>query len=298
MIDPGKGPTDDGYSPSFIKFEQVIFLEAKPQFGKDVISFRARPPSRDPNNYAKSLTGHVFIYLGKELPDGTTVYYMVTGFYPDETGSERKSIFSSIIGPGRVEYKFSDMASSTRYDAYISEQQARMVEQIAEKWDSKNYSLFTQNCTNMVKDVASYLGMKMSREYSSLQLPTDVIDDFSKLNDKYSAIEHLKDEAKRGDSVIKSMREDHFKHIKNGISPPPHNPGLPGAANNTTVWEIPPSMKPGGGSGSGPGAGMGSGSGSGSGYNDGPVDGRMYYVPKQYPTGGVTVCTSNMFACL
>ncbi|WIE50667.1 hypothetical protein [Pseudomonas sp. GM17] len=174
----GTGPYEVVVPPEEPIVEHVIRIVRKNLPGKDVVSFRARPAARDGSNYGCSLVWHVFIYLGKELSDGTIYYTKIAGFYPDVDRATAIPLISKLYGKGEATYKFNDLASSVAFTVYVSEQQARAVEQILNSWDVNDYNFLTLNCTNLVQDVASYLDLKSGSNggYWGFNSPAMVID--------------------------------------------------------------------------------------------------------------------------
>ena len=69
---------------------------------RPIIEFRARGPTVTEASF--SAFGHTFVFLGRELNDGSTIFYGAGGFYP-----EGGTVKTMLKGPGHVEYKVEDL---------------------------------------------------------------------------------------------------------------------------------------------------------------------------------------------
>src|SRR5205823_4005603 len=87
---------------------------------KPIIEFRARPPTGKPPS-----AGHTFVFLGRELDNGTTVFYGAGGFYP-----ENNTVKNLLSGPGAVKYTIDDMKTDQVFRVNISPRQEELVKYI------------------------------------------------------------------------------------------------------------------------------------------------------------------------
>lgn len=110
---------------------------------------------------------HTFVFLGRELVDGTTVFYGAAGFYP-----QANSLNKILSTPGKVDYQIPDLATDVQFRVHITAEQEGTVKYIIKYYDNSNYSLAAKNCVTLVNDIASILGLS----YPS-PLPSPEVDD-------------------------------------------------------------------------------------------------------------------------
>ncbi len=161
---------------------------------RPILEFRARPISfalpREKGGEGESTPGHTFVFLGRELDNGLTVFYGAAGFYP-----ENNTLRNVLFGPGNVTYEIPDMFPDEAFRVNISEYQESLVKYVVDHWEEKKYSIAADNCVEMVKDVADAIGV----HYDSLKdvLPQDIVDNFKQLNQRDTPLRHAVSEAKR-----------------------------------------------------------------------------------------------------
>lgn len=123
-------------------------------YSKSFIEFRARVAAP-----------HAFILLGRELNDGTKVYFAAGGFYPKSNCNYQSlaDYRNVVYGNGEVRYTFEDAAAgdTISYLAYITPRQEGQVLNIMEQWNYKKYALIWQNCVDMASEIAETLGLRI-----------------------------------------------------------------------------------------------------------------------------------------
>ena len=139
------------------------------------IEFRARKPEIAKGGRLR--IGHVFVVLGRQLNDGTKVYYGAGGFYP-----EQETIKTVLAGPGQVPYKVEDLNTDGWYFARITGEQERIVTFLLQQWnDTKDYNIVEQNCVTLVTAVAKRLGLDFGKD--TPVTPYGVIESLGSRND-------------------------------------------------------------------------------------------------------------------
>lgn len=169
---------------------QLLYPDATTS-SRPIMEFRARPKKWREFTTDKPTPGHAFVFLGRELDNGLTVFYGAAGFYP-----ENNTLKNVLDGPGTVTYKIPDMLPEEAFRLNISEYQESLVKYIIKNWDDKRFKLASDNCVEMAKDVADAVGV---RHHPSLKdvYPQDIVDNFKQLNDRDTPLRHAVREAKR-----------------------------------------------------------------------------------------------------
>lgn len=162
---------------------------------KPIVEFRAR---------TDTVLGHAFVALGRELDNGTTFFYAIGGFYPEEGGKLSK-LQNILNGPGEVTYKWADVRSDKIFRANITDEQERTIKFIMKHWNGTDYRLLDQNCTTLIKDTAASLGLKVDPK--ALR-PGSVIVSIIEQNRMDRPLEFALEEAKRKQGVSKQNARD------------------------------------------------------------------------------------------
>lgn len=234
-------PNDGGYSPPD---ERLVWRDLKlvhltaDMVGKNIVEFRSRPPGKVDN--VISVTGHVFVLLGKELPDGSTVYFGIGGFYPKPDDPSEEGIVKQLLthmglnGPGEIVYKIPDFVAAPNhiFRAYITEVQLNQVEHILYAWNTKEYNLLKLNCVDLAKSISEYLGLKYEVD---LKAPSSIVDSLGSMNYADTPIVHARAELERM-KVVRQQMNNLFKfNWPNGPVYTRHDPGPPGAATGPDI---------------------------------------------------------------
>lgn len=190
----------------------ILFFPDAPPTGAstDIVEFRARAASLSD----RSLTGHAFVALGKRFADGSTYFYSVSGYYPDTSGTALQTLKNSLYGPGRVEYKLADMKNDRIYQTDISSAQARMIKHIIKNFPDKNYALLGNSCGDMMKNVATAIGLSYM---SSDLFPTSIVDSIEKMNPPGRPAEKALRDKREGAEIIRGLDIERTQAIFGGV---------------------------------------------------------------------------------
>lgn len=151
---------------------------------RPVLEFRAR----------KNI--HAFVAVGRQLDNGLVYYDGIAGFYPAKGTGAYQIAKNVLYSKGRTSYEISDLRIDESYFIPISEDQYEKVRFVMSQWDSKeDYAILTNNCVDMMKDVASVLGLKHGGDLTPLQL----VQSLRKLN--------ARDQAMRSDALERERQE-------------------------------------------------------------------------------------------
>ncbi len=101
--------------------------------------------------------GHAFVVLGEELDNGLKWDVGVFGFYPKE--GKKVEIKQLINTPGKIDFKWVDLQRDVEYRVYVDDKEMKSVRVVLEKWKDSSYSLFDNNCSQMVSEVATSIGL-------------------------------------------------------------------------------------------------------------------------------------------
>lgn len=154
-----------------------------------IVEFRAR--NRDSSIGSP---GHAFILIGRKLPDGSTYFYAAGGFYPREESinstngnldylSAWRFVIAGVVGsPGMVSYNFDDLNYDVSFRVNITPDQERRALHVLRNWQSRNYALFWQNCTSLIKDVAKTIGLDVSLFDPASVWPDDAVRRLQEIN--------------------------------------------------------------------------------------------------------------------
>lgn len=151
---------------------------------RPVLEFRAR----------KNI--HAFVAVGRQLDNGLVYYDGIAGFYPAKGTGTFQVVKNVLYSKGRTSYEISDLRTDDSYFIPISEGQYEKVRFVMSQWDSKEtYSILANNCVDMMKDVASVLGLKHGGDLTPVQL----VQSLRKLN--------ARDQAMRSDALERERQE-------------------------------------------------------------------------------------------
>jgi hypothetical protein len=181
---------------------------------KPFLEFRARGPSITP----PSLGGHAFVAFGRELPDGSTIYYTVVGFYPNHN-----TFRNMISGPGHVDYMLPDISSDISFKVRITADQEKAAKFVVKNWNDNEFAILSQNCVNFIKAIAKVTGLDvggvntMMTPYQQVQLLKNENDPDRPL--RYAITEGRRIEAvRRGDAQaiqgINNYIEQHAAEVR------------------------------------------------------------------------------------
>lgn len=157
---------------------------------RPIAEFRGRKPKVQ-YPLEESTPGHAFVFLGRELDNGATVFYGAAGFYPKD------NTLKSVLGePGETNYKIPDMFMDNSFRVKISEDQEIQVKYIINNWDQTKYDIRYRSCIELVQDVADGLGLKyISSE--PIIFPHTLVQHLSAMNDGDTSLRHATKEAIR-----------------------------------------------------------------------------------------------------
>lgn len=108
--------------------------------------------------------GLAFVLLGRELPDGSTIFYGAGGFYP-------QTLKHMLSGPGHVDYTVDDMTTDIDFRAKITAAREREVKYVMNNWNEKQYNVAG---VSLVKHVGKLVGLDVG-DPKSMEMPDDVV---------------------------------------------------------------------------------------------------------------------------
>ena len=118
----------------------------------------------------KGLPGHVYVATGR-LEDGLGMMQTsIFGFYPSAT-TKGIGLALGLSAPGKIDVNpDSDATPNIAVNILVNEEQHwRVKDALASKWSHMPYSLFKQNCNNLLADAAKELGLSIPA--STFQFP-------------------------------------------------------------------------------------------------------------------------------
>lgn len=125
---------------------------------KPIIEIRARDPKFNADQLGgrfSQLGGHAFLALGKELDNGTTVFYGIAGFFPTDTDSKERFFLT----PGKIDYTLLDLKTDVVYRANITPKQESEIAALISSYNTRKFGAFYRNCLSLVKDASVLLGL-------------------------------------------------------------------------------------------------------------------------------------------
>ncbi|MHC2367433.1 hypothetical protein ACVIQT_002081 [Bradyrhizobium diazoefficiens] len=138
---------------------------------RPVLEFRARKPTLTTVSGGQS-AGHTFVFLGRELDNGTTFFYGAAGFNP-KTGTIR----NVLLGPGKTSFDLDDLKNDRVFRVNITEEQEGDVRYIIKNWETKTYSIGWQNCVSLQRDIARAIGLAVP-EFTPANVEAEFPDTF------------------------------------------------------------------------------------------------------------------------
>jgi hypothetical protein len=158
---------------------------------RPIVEFRARSPTLAPWH-----AGHAFIALGRELKDGTTIFYGVGGFYPQE-----ETLKGILHSPGKVDYTVDDLHADETARFEITADQERAIIYVMKNWNNTEYAIASRNCLTLVKSVGKQLGLDVGDSKTNEMTPYDLIHHIKLENDNEEPLRHAVIESQRAASA-------------------------------------------------------------------------------------------------
>jgi hypothetical protein len=168
---------------------------------KPILEFRSR--ELDIKN--KAMT-HAFVVLGRELDNGTTVFYGAAGFYPAGADNKLQSFKNVLNSPGHVDYKIADMQSTEAFRVRITGEQENAVRFLINSWNAGDYKFFEQNCTSLIRSVGRMLGLDTGFPGATEMTPGQLIRHMKLENDPDKPLRHALAEWQRAAAKIQAQR--------------------------------------------------------------------------------------------
>jgi len=247
-----------GYETSWADDVQLLYPDNNVS-SKPILEFRARPPTTIPPS-----PGHAFVFIGRVLDNGMTVFYAAGGFYP-----ENNTVKNVLLGPGNIKYKIDDMKSDQVFRVNISPEQEDLVKYILTNWDSKAYNIAWQNCVSLQRDIAKSIGLKVPEfdpKNLGAEIPSNFVAALRTSNSADKPLGYQETEAKRMEAA-RQKRDAEFTHLKSVLKSKEEE----AAKRQEQIRRNPPGPSVQGSTGASGSPNSGAGSGATPGRTGGPV---------------------------
>jgi hypothetical protein len=164
--------------------------------------------------------GHAFVLIGRALPDGSTYFYAVGGFYPDESRLEGNEKTQNrrvwITGtPGTVAYDIDDTSCDVSFRADITPDQERRALFVLRNWEGRSYALTWQSCTDLVKTIARTVGLRVPNLGPNSLWPEDLVQRLREMNGAATGLQNGRADERRAEAdAARSAREQQARRTQ------------------------------------------------------------------------------------
>jgi hypothetical protein len=181
--------------------------------GRPILEFRARKVEVDASSTGIDVKGHAYAALGRQLESGKTIFYATAGFTP-----KNDAIKVVLNTPGEVEYAQDDMTdpADISFQVKITAEQEKAVRFILRNWDEKEYKVFSQNCTSLVKSIGKTLGLDVG-DPKSVVTPYSLVQLLKNENDPDKPLRQAIIDGKRAEDIRRgnaAVVRDTIEHIR------------------------------------------------------------------------------------